>query len=276
MRRPANDPISDDGGASPDAFDGAASPVSFQQLTDEQQRMVLSVEDLIHHEVSVLAPHATQAERANLVQSGFWGAIIAVLRFDPSRGRKFSTFAWLRVRGEILNVLRKGRKEPRFLRASREATTRVMDELPDRFEVGFDPVEVYEAELDDIIGDLFAAKLLGAASEPVCPDDALSERETHASFVKAVQEARKRMTKEERAVVPLLCIQDPKAAQRMRERLMAELSVTVRSIHRYTTRALKKLREAVEGAGITCVETMRDRAYALGEERPKVEGLDDL
>jgi len=63
---------------------------------------------------------------------GALGLIQAIDRFDPSRGIKFSTFAIARIRGAILDGLRKSDWLPRSLRQKERQLREVQQELATR------------------------------------------------------------------------------------------------------------------------------------------------
>src|SRR3954447_7547000 len=72
----------------------------------------------------------------DLVQDGVIGLIDAAYRFDESRGIKFETFAERRVRGAMIDALRKDawprgvRRQRRELDAAREALRRELGAEP--------------------------------------------------------------------------------------------------------------------------------------------------
>ena len=68
----------------------------------------------IAHRIAVGLP--AHVERADLVQSGVFGLIDAIERFDPARSPRFAAFAARRIRGAILDELRAQDWVPRTVR----------------------------------------------------------------------------------------------------------------------------------------------------------------
>src|SRR4051795_523791 len=79
-------------------------------------------------------PHSI--ELGDLVQDGMLGLIDAAFRFDEARGIKFETFAERRVRGAMIDALRRDawprgvRRQRRELDAAREALRRELGHEP--------------------------------------------------------------------------------------------------------------------------------------------------
>jgi RNA polymerase sigma factor for flagellar operon FliA len=88
---------------------------------------------LVHHVARQLSRSlAAPAEFDELVSCGTMGLMSALDAFDPSRGLAFSTFAVPRIRGAILDELRRQDHVPRSIRrktreiaAARETLTRI-------------------------------------------------------------------------------------------------------------------------------------------------------
>src|SRR3989442_1600872 len=100
------------------------------QLATENPRVVASlpfVEQLARR-VAATMPHSIDI--GDLVQDGVIGLIDAAHRFDEARGIKFETFAERRVRGAMIDALRKDawprgvRRQRRELEGAREALRR--------------------------------------------------------------------------------------------------------------------------------------------------------
>jgi len=78
-------------------------------------------------------------ELNDLVGAGVLGLLDAIDKFDPSRAVKFKTYAEVRVRGAILDSLRKLDWCPRSLRRKSKKLERARDELEQR--LGRSPAE---------------------------------------------------------------------------------------------------------------------------------------
>jgi len=98
---------------------------------------------LVHHVARQLSRSlAAPADFDELVSCGTIGLMSAVDAFDPSRGLAFSTFAVPRIRGAILDELRRQDHVPRSIRrktreiaAARETLTRIFGRLASDKEV---------------------------------------------------------------------------------------------------------------------------------------------
>src|SRR5678815_2597221 len=96
------------------------------QITAEHPRVVASIPfvEQLARRVAATMPHSIDI--GDLVQDGVIGLIDAAHRFDESRGIKFETFAERRIRGAMIDALRKDawprgvRRVRRELEAARE------------------------------------------------------------------------------------------------------------------------------------------------------------
>lgn len=108
-----------------------------QPVTDAQRDRILGslsfVESLARRVASSM-PHSI--DLGDLVQDGMLGLIDAAHRFDESRGIKFETFAERRVRGAMIDALRKD-AWPRGVRRMRRELETAREEL--RRELGCEP-----------------------------------------------------------------------------------------------------------------------------------------
>ena len=82
------------------AYKARGSVRSRARLIEAYQPLVFKVAMQLHPEDAIAM---------DMIQEGTVGLIEAVERFDPARGVRFSTFAAYRIRGQILNALRRER-----------------------------------------------------------------------------------------------------------------------------------------------------------------------
>ncbi len=108
-----------------------------QPLAAKQQERVvasLSFVESLARRVAASMPHSI--DLGDLIQDGMIGLIDAAHRFDESRGIKFETFAERRVRGAMIDALRRD-AWPRGVRRVRRQLEAAREEL--RRELGYEP-----------------------------------------------------------------------------------------------------------------------------------------
>ena len=71
---------------------------------------------------------------ADLVQSGIFGLVDAIEKFEPERGLKFETYAMQRIRGAILDDLRSQDWVPRSVRGRARDVERALERLGDQLQ----------------------------------------------------------------------------------------------------------------------------------------------
>jgi len=149
---------------------------------DEPARTRLLQEHLglVHHVARQMSRTlAVRADFDELVSAGTMGLMTALDGFEPARGLAFSTFAAPRIRGAILDELRKQDHVPRSIRrktreisAARETLMRVLGRIPNDEELsehlGVDRNTLWRWQAD----------VEGAHHIPL--DRAPGERESHA------------------------------------------------------------------------------------------------
>ncbi len=100
---------------------------------------------LVHHVARQLVRSSRlEVEFDDLLSAGTLGLISAVDHFDASRGLAFSTFATPRIRGAILDDLRRRDHVPRSVRRKQRDLTRARDALATR--LGRQPTDAEVAE----------------------------------------------------------------------------------------------------------------------------------
>jgi len=95
-----------------------------------REALILRYVPLVHFVIRRLGltPH-TRNEYEDLVSQGLLGLIAAVDGFDPARGTQFSTYATVRIRGQILDHLRSMDWLPRSARRRAKAIQEANTEL---------------------------------------------------------------------------------------------------------------------------------------------------
>lgn len=216
---------------------------------------------LVHHVARQLARGlAAEADIDELVSAGTVGLMSALSAFDAGRGLAFSTFAVPRIRGAILDELRRQDHVPRSVRrktrsisTARETLTRSLGRSPEVSEVahalGVDaptlwrwladvegavhiPLDRGAADRDSTIPS--PAELLGSEDERA--DERLSREEDVAMLREALLE----LNDQERTVLSLYYFEELKARE-----IAEVMGVSESRISQIRSRALSQLREAL-------------------------------
>jgi RNA polymerase sigma factor FliA len=83
-----------------------------------RKKLILDHLPLVKHVLSHVAAHLpTHVDREDLLQAGTLGLIDATDRFDPGRNVRFHTYAMMRIRGAMLDLLRSADWLPRSVRS---------------------------------------------------------------------------------------------------------------------------------------------------------------
>ncbi|MEL6368164.1 MAG: RNA polymerase sigma factor FliA [Pseudomonadota bacterium] len=136
------------------------APVAVAPTATESERLISEnltlVKRIAHH---IMAKLPASIELDDLIQAGMLGLIEAASHYDPSRGASFETYAGIRIRGAILDEVRKSDWTPRSVhRRYRNITEAIADlqartgkdpsdqEIADHLDM---PLEEYHAILRD-------------------------------------------------------------------------------------------------------------------------------
>ncbi|MEL6868213.1 MAG: RNA polymerase sigma factor FliA [Pseudomonadota bacterium] len=84
------------------------------------------VKRIAHH---IMAKLPASIELDDLIQAGMLGLIEAASHYDPSRGASFETYAGIRIRGSILDEVRKSDWTPRSVHRRYRNITEAINEL---------------------------------------------------------------------------------------------------------------------------------------------------
>jgi RNA polymerase sigma factor for flagellar operon FliA len=212
----------------------------------------------------------------DLVQDGVLGLIDAAHRFDEDRGIKFETFAERRVRGAMIDALRRDawprgvRRQRRELDAAREALRRELGHEPSMADlaarVGSDEkrlsrtivrINTIESTSPLATGEHIDESSLPPAlvpSEPESPDRAYERLETKERVRAAIQSLPWR----ERKVIGLYYYGEVTMKQ-----IGAEIGVNESRVSQLHARAIRRLREALGEMGPSQVAEMRQALVAF-------------
>jgi RNA polymerase sigma factor for flagellar operon FliA len=214
---------------------------------------------LVHHVARQMSRTlAVKADFDELVSAGSMGLMAALDAFDASRGLAFSTFAAPRIRGAILDELRRQDHVPRSIRrktremsAARETLMRALGRAPEDREVaeqlGVDLATLWrwkgevegahQVPLDRAPGEReqqapAPAELL-AHEEPSTVEDRL----THEQEVGILRDALLKLKEQERVVLSLYYFEELKLHE-----IATVLELTESRVSQIRSKALGKLR----------------------------------
>lgn len=193
----------------------------------------------------------------DLVQSGIFGLVDAIDRFEPERGLKFETYAMQRIRGAIFDDLRAQDWVPRSVRSRAREVERALERLEGRLQRTATDVEVAEelgvsvpdlrdlyaqlqltsvAALDELVavgrGDASLAEMLPDDSVPD-PGAVLDGAESRRLLAQAVSQ----LVERDRIVVTLYYFENLTLAE-----IGKVLGVTESRVCQLHTRAMLRLR----------------------------------
>jgi len=259
-----------------------------QPIAASQNRRIVSglpfVESLARR---MAASMPNSIDIGDLVQDGVLGLIDAAHRFDEDRGIKFETFAERRVRGAMIDALRKDawprgvRRQRRELDAAREALRRELGHEPSMADlaarVGSDEkrlsrtivrINTIEATSPLATGDHVDEASLPTVlvpSEPDSPDTAYEKSETRDRVRTAIQSLPWR----ERKVIGLYYYGEVTMKQ-----IGAEIGVNESRVSQLHARAIRRLRDALGDMNPQKVAEMRRQLIAFATRKPVMASVD--
>jgi RNA polymerase sigma factor for flagellar operon FliA len=199
----------------------------------------------------------THVDVGDLVQSGIFGLIDAIEKFEPERGLRFETYAMQRIRGAILDDLRSQDWVPRVVRSRAREAERAMERLGARLRRTPTDTEVANelgislGELRDLyrqlrltsvaaLEDLIAAGKDSGSLVDTLPDDGavdpvavLVDRDNRRQLAEAIAQ----LTERDRIVVSLYYFESLTLAE-----IGKVLGVTESRVSQLHTRAVLRLR----------------------------------
>lgn len=193
-----------------------------KQAIIRHEKMVIGLANRLRRELCL------RGELDDLIAFGFGGLLEAQLRFDPSRGIRFQTFAYHRIRGAMLDGVRKMALLPRRaherMKAAAETTPTA---APTALDKAFTRIS---ANLTD------ATPLQGCHGQQT-PESALLETEALSRLLAALPSLAPRQR---------FLVQGHYFEGRSLDSLARELGISKSWASRLHTQALRQLRTAVE------------------------------
>jgi len=245
---------------------------------DQRERIAagLPFVESLARRVAASMPHSI--ELGDLVQDGMLGLIDAACRFDEARGIKFETFAERRVRGAMIDALRRDawprgvRRQRRQLEAAREELRRELGAEPsladlakrlgsDEARLGRTIVRITTIEStsplsagENVDGSTLPAALV--PSEPTAPDRAFEEKEVRDRIRAAIASLPPR----ERRVVALYYYGEATMKQ-----IGAEIGVNESRVSQLHARAIQRLKKSLgaDSASADAAEALRPAIVAF-------------
>ncbi|MCG8670933.1 MAG: RNA polymerase sigma factor FliA [Pseudomonadales bacterium] len=154
-----------------------AGDASNQSLNELIERHADLVKRIAHHMMGRM-PASVSVE--DLIQAGMIGLIDASKKFDQSKGASFETYAGIRVRGAMIDELRKGEWAPRSVHRNSRAiqdAIQVVEHRTGRDATDREVAEELGVELDDyysMLQDTMATKLF-SIDEMLSPDEQIDK-----------------------------------------------------------------------------------------------------
>lgn len=202
--------------------------------------------------------HRGDIELDELLSAGTLGLTAAIDSFDPSRGLAFSTFATPRIRGAILDELRRQdhvprsvRRKTRDLKSATDALSRdgfkpSDKEMAEHLGVDLETLRRWQVDVEGVVqvsldGPSSAPDDSGPTPAEVMAgevDDKIEDEITHRQEVEVLADALVELKEQERVVLSLYYYEDLK----LHEIAMA-LGVSESRVSQIRTKALSKLRD---------------------------------
>ena len=214
---------------------------------------------LVHHVARQLSRTlAAKADVDEMVSSGTMGLMGALESFDPQRGLAFSTFAAPRIRGAILDELRKQDHVPRSVRRkarelshARETLQRIFgrppedNEMAEHLGVDRDTLWRWQADVESAVQVPLDRRMGDAESGATTPADLLADEShgdieetlNHEQEVSLLREAILKLKDQERTVLSLYYFEELKLHE-----IASILKLTESRVSQIRSKALGRLK----------------------------------
>lgn len=191
----------------------------------------------------------------DLVSFGMIGLIKAVEKFDPDKGVTFETYATYRVRGEIIDYMRRNDWVPRGVRKRAQAIEKAAEEF--KSETGHDPTEedlsiklgIKKSDIAQVMSESERINLV--SFEEVLQDASIKERNfisddtpelslAKSELIRVLAEAIDELPERERLVITLYYYEELTLKE-----ISSIMGVSESRVSQLHTRAVKKLKTAL-------------------------------
>lgn len=191
----------------------------------------------------------------DLVSFGMIGLIKAVEKFDPEKGVTFETYATYRVRGEIIDYMRRNDWVPRGVRKRAQAIEKAAEEF--KSETGREPTEeelsiklgVKKSDIAQAMSECERINLI--SFEEVLQDASIKERNfisedtpemslAKSELIEVLAEAIEELPERERLVITLYYYEELTLKE-----ISSIMGVSESRVSQLHTRAVKKLKAAL-------------------------------
>ncbi|WP_028110172.1 RNA polymerase sigma factor FliA [Ferrimonas futtsuensis] len=169
----------------------AAAYTQFDNRASLVERYAPLVKRIAHHLMARL-PASVQLD--DLLQSGMVGLLEASRNFDATKGASFETFAGIRIRGAMLDEIRRGDWVPRSVHRNYRQVTDAIKELEKR--LGRDPrdnevADYLDIPIDDyhqMLNEASMGRMVGIEDLGVSVDSFVDEDAPQRNFEQVAQE----------------------------------------------------------------------------------------
>ncbi len=210
---------------------------------EEHRPLVLSIVDKVVRQFNIQGP------RDDLIADGFRGLIEARSRFDAERGVQFSTFAYYRIRGAIIDGVRRNAPLPRRLYArlraaqSADEITEILGRERAKNPQVRSDVKQTVLSLDDTLSNIAQSYALAAMEQPTHEVDTAEENLLSAESAHHIRAALEVLNPRERAFIERFYFKGETL-----ESVGKEFGISKSWASRIHTKALKKIRAHYETA----------------------------
>lgn len=138
-------------------------------------QLLASVEALVHRRVQDMAPHLTEREREDAVQSARTEVWVAAQRYRTSYGTRFTTYAMPYITGGVAAYLRGETRQTKVIQHIRRHGAGYLAQEPDDFDLFHDTDEQIGARLQAAADRHVMAMVLAMGTAPADPESSVAE-----------------------------------------------------------------------------------------------------